>query len=94
MTPTSDITANSKTYRIKPLEWKSIVRRGITVNCPVSDGWYTVYQTGDLFYWRWRYTSDKKCNSIAHGKELAEAHYRARLLPALEEVTDEKAIHR
>ena len=79
----------SKTYTIKPLEWEE---RG-----PDAEGRIELvcYSTFGLYWSGWEpskksYTwglSDellaKKCDSLAAGKAAAEAHYLARILPAL-----------
>lgn len=84
------------TYRIKPLEWRA-------GHAPTPVGSYSVErrwtgeETGDepLGSWYWSYCADEyydecsfDCDSEADGYAAAEAHYRERLLRALE-VVDE-----
>lgn len=74
------------TYKIKPLEWKQN-----DYGQWVSDNIFGVYRVNTPFTSHMYVTCDlpwfmPKCDSLAHGKQLAEEHYRQRLLSALETV--------
>lgn len=75
-----------KTYRIRPLEWWEDEYKAWCAN--TAFGIYRInashsshsYVTCDQYWWT------PCCNSLLHGKQLAEEHYLSRILPALEEV--------
>lgn len=76
---------NMKTYTIKPLEWEE--HTSIHHSCHPADSWYSlVFIDGQWSMRSKYYYRDTKCDSLAHGKQLAEADWQARILPALEEV--------
>lgn len=77
-----------KLFKIKPLKWVE------------KDGtWKAVTPAGNYFVTKtnvgWRWYSDLpgyrggEADSLAHGKELAEADWQSRISPALEEVGNE-----
>ena len=75
-----------KTYRIKPLTWVRIDDNVWTAN--------TVLGRIDLWETEGEWVLDVpkadrifRCRSLEDGKAKAEAYYRERILPALEEVT-------
>lgn len=74
-------------YRIKPLEWKREKRASWSALAPGDEFPYRVIREDGKFQWRSQVSCDwHPCDSLAHGKQLAEAHYVSRLLPALVEV--------
>lgn len=77
------------TYRIKPLEWQ-VSKYGSVHRAGIEDYWeYRVSGFGrSAFMWQSPTMGWTPCESIDHGKKLAEQHWRERLLPCLELVTD------
>ena len=70
-------------YRLKPLVWEK--RTDFFVSYTVS-GLLVVFAN----HWHSQKFSEgemRECESFDHGKQLAEAWYRAKMLEALEEIT-------
>ena len=75
------------TYRVKPLTWEQMVP-GFHAAVPMKEVYqYSVFIRRDDQSFRWAPSALESfpCASIEDGKRLAEEHWRARLLEALEE---------
>jgi hypothetical protein len=72
-----------KVYRVKPMRWE--LDGSVWVG---NSNQYLVWlkSNGDYVWRSVEDTSTDTCNSLEHGKQLAEAHRLERLLPELEEV--------
>lgn len=77
-----------KLWRIRPLEWEEFVGWRFRANV-MPDIYYCVIRDyrGE-FCWFSGGGMSHPCDSIEDGKRLAEAHWRERLMQALEEVGD------
>ena len=76
-----------KCYKIRPLEWTKF--GPLTWELKTIFGKYSVFtRDGKWFVWFATHDNYKGCLSLSHGQQLAEADWRARILPALEEVSE------
>lgn len=78
-------------YRIKPLEWHDMSGCWIAT-CDGFPSGYMAFKIGKSFAWRktdsWQ---ENSATSIEHAKICAEAHWRGRLLNALEPIAPSPA---
>jgi len=81
---------NEKTYKIKGLVWKTRYqekdKESYFAETHFSD--YYVQRDKKEFFSLWYGGFSITCKSIEDGKEKAEAHWLAQILPALEEVKE------
>jgi Lar family restriction alleviation protein len=79
-----------KVYRVRGMRWHVEPFHTPTeeIGNMVVSGGYQIWQSGWSQKWWWRNSSDaaQPCNSLDHGKQLADAHRRERLMQELEEV--------
>lgn len=71
-------------YRIKPLEWEDF--DGIEFSAHTVFGWWFVRQRRKGWFVALPDARPINCDSPEDGKAKAEAHYRERLMAALEPV--------
>ncbi len=77
----------TETYTIRPLEWRESAYSGW--DCHLVDtpfGQLSVHSVQGKF-WKWGFRNESgECDSLAHGKQLAEAYWRERIMQALVKV--------